>query len=98
MYLQYSFTACNIRTVYCDLAVKTSWTQQCWVKDIRSVRCGNDDDPLVGTESIHFYKQLVKRLFTLIMSSAETSATLAADCINFIYEYDTWSILFCCFK
>ncbi len=54
--------------------------------------------PSFAPKSIHFNKQLVKRLFTLIMTAAKTCATLTTYCINFINENNTRSIFLRVFK
>ena len=45
---------------------------------------GNHNDTLVRTEAVHFDKQLVQRLLTLVMTAAETGSALAADRVNLI--------------
>src|SRR5690606_11330023 len=93
MDLQYFFASFNIWTADCDLAVKTARAQKCRIQDIRTVRCSDDDDAFVRAEAIHLDKQLVERLFTLVMSAAKTGAALTSNCIDFIDKDDTWCIL-----
>ncbi|MNC21704.1 hypothetical protein D3C75_696880 [compost metagenome] len=93
MHLKYSFTAFHIRTVNRNLTVKTSWTKQCRIKYISAVSRRYNNNAFVTTESIHLNQQLVKRLFTLVMSATKTGTTLTTHSINFINEDNTWSIL-----
>ena len=62
-------TTFNIRTVYYDLTVKATRTQQCRVQDIRTVSSSNHNDAFVSTEAIHFNQQLVQGLFAFIMTA-----------------------------
>src|SRR5699024_2180801 len=82
MYSKYCFTAFDIRTADRNLSVKTSRTEQCRIKDVRSVCSGYHDDAFVFPKAVHFYKKLVKCLFTLIVTTADTCATLPADSID----------------
>ena len=45
----------KVRQVQCDPAVEPAGAKECRVQDVRTVRCGNDDDVGVGFESVHFY-------------------------------------------
>ena len=51
--------ALKIRTVYRNLPIKPAGTQKRRIKNIRSVRCGNRNDALIGAEAVHFNEQLV---------------------------------------
>ncbi|MPM87077.1 hypothetical protein SDC9_134170 [bioreactor metagenome] len=37
---------------------------------------------------------MIEGLFTFIVTSTQPGATLATNCINFIYENDTWAVSF----
>src|SRR5699024_358041 len=89
MYFKHRFTASHIRTGDRNLPVETAGTEQCRVKDVGSVCCGNHDDAFVFAKAIHLHKKLVERLLTLIVAAADTGTTLTADCIDLIDEDDT---------
>ena len=93
MYPEDGFTASQIRSAYNYTTVKTSRAEQCRIENIRSVGCRQSNDSFIGTESIHFYQQLIQCLFTFIMASAKTGSTLTAYRINFIDKHNTWSVL-----
>ena len=89
---------CNIGVGNNHLPVKTPRTQQCRIKDIRTVGCGNENNAFIRLEPVHFDKKLVQRLFAFIIATAKTGTAMTADGINFINENDTWRILFCLFE
>ena len=89
MNLQNSLTALNIWLVHHNLAVKTAWTQQGRVQNIRTIGSRNNDNALVGSEAIHLNQHLVKGLLTLIVATAKARTTLTAYGINLINKYDT---------
>ena len=81
-----------------DLAVKAAGAQQGFVEDVRAVGGGHDDDAVVGVEAVHLDKQLVERLFALVVPAAETRAALAADRVDLVDEDDGGHRLFGFFK
>ena len=81
-----------------NLPVKTPRTQQCRIQNIRSVCCGNYADSFHSIEAIHFYQQLVKCLFTLIISTAHSRASAAANSIYFVDKNNTGCVLSSLFK
>ena len=89
MYLKYSFSAVDVRIAYDYLSVKSARTHKSRIENIRSVSCGNKDNALVCSEAVHLYKQLVKCLLTLIVTTAKTCASLATYGVNLINEDDT---------
>lgn len=86
MHLQNLLTTANIRQAYHHLTVKTAVTQQRRVKDVRTVSCGDNDDTFVTFEAVHLNQHLVQRLLTFIVTTAQTSATLATYGVDFIDE------------
>ena len=62
-------TTFNIRTVYYDLTVKATRTEQSRIQNIRTVSSSNHNDAFVSTEAIHFNQQLVQGLFAFIMTA-----------------------------
>ncbi|MNM58803.1 hypothetical protein D3C81_700440 [compost metagenome] len=92
MYFKYRFASFHIRTVNRNLTVKTSWTKQRRVKNICTVCSCYDNNTFVAAKTIHFYEQLVERLFTFVMATAKSGATLTTYSINLIDKDDTWCI------
>ena len=78
-----------------DLAIETTWTEQCSIKNVWAVRCSHDNDAFCCFEAIHFGEQLIERLLTLIVSAAKSCSTLSSDGINFVDENNGASH-FCC--
>ncbi len=95
MNLQYFFSALYIRVVYGYLSVKSSGTQQRRVEYIGAVCRGNNDNAVVFGKAVHLNEQLIKRLFALVVSTAEACASMSADGVDFIYEHYGGSHLFC---
>src|SRR5205823_1034617 len=79
-------------------AVKTARAQQRGIEHIRPVGCSNQDDAVVGFEAVHFDEQLVQRLLAFVVSTAEASATMASDRVDFIDEDDARRILLALLK
>ena len=68
-----------------DLAVETSGAHQRLVENIGTVRRSQDNDARIGLEAVHLGKQLIERVFALVV--ARESGVLAAgppDGIDFI--------------
>ena len=84
-----SLTAVYIGIAYNNLTVKSARTHKSRIENIGSVGCGNKDYTLVSTETVHFNKQLVKSLLTLIVAAAKTCASLTTYGVNFINKDDT---------
>ena len=81
-------SALNVGITNCYLTVKTTRTKKCRVKDIRTVSSSNNDYAFVCTEAIHFNKQLVKGLFTFVVSTTHTGASVTTHSINFVNKDD----------
>ena len=90
--------ALDVGQAYIDLAVKTAWTQQRLIQDIRTVRGGHNDNAVVGIKTVHLDQQLVQGLLTLIVAAAETCAALTAYSIDLIDKDDGGHCLFGFFK
>src|SRR3990172_6138197 len=93
MYFQDSNPSSHIWPPDHDLSVESSRSQECRVKDIRSVRGRNQDYPFVRFKAIHLHQELVECLLTLIVSAPQTCATQSPHCIDLIDEYDTRCVL-----
>ena len=88
MDLENLLTALHVGVANLNLAVKTARTQQRWIKHVRTVGCGDDDDAFIGFKTIHFHKQLVQCLLTFIVAAAEAGTTVATDSVDFVDEDD----------
>ena len=86
-------SALAIRKCDRDLTIKPASSEQCRIKDIRTVGSRNDDDTAVIFHTIHFNKQLIQGLFPFIMAASETSTSLSAYGINFVDEDNAWCSL-----
>ncbi len=98
MYAEDCLAPFYVRTSHIHLPVETARAQKRRVKNIRAVRCRNDDNAFVNAETVHFHKQLVQRLFTLIMPAAKARAAASAHSVNLVYKYDARRIFLCLFK
>ena len=90
--------ATDIRFVEHNLAVKTSWPQQGRVKDIRAIGRGDNDNVGLPVKAIHLYKQLIERLFTLVIASGVAIVSLATNGVDFIDENNARRVLFGLFE
>ena len=77
-----------------DVSVKAAGPKQSRIKNVWSVCCGKDDDGIRFVESIHLTKNLVQRLLTLVVASAESSTTLSSNGINFVNKNDGRRLIF----
>ncbi len=75
-----------------DLAVKTPGTKQSRIEDVGPVGGGDDDDTVVGVESVEFDQQLVERLLPFVVPTTEAGAAMTADGIDFVDEDDRRSV------
>ena len=69
-----------------DLAVKSTWSQQCRVQHVGSVRRSNRHDAFGRIESVHLVQHLVQRLLSLIVSATEPRAALATNRVDLVDE------------
>ena len=98
MDLKNSLPSFNIRLINADLSVKPTRPQQGTVKYIRPVCCSQDDDAAVSSKSVHFNKQLIECVFTLIIAHHHIFTPCPSDCINLINENNTGSLFPCLLK
>ena len=92
------FTAFYIRDSDDNLSVESARSQKCRVEDVRPVGSRKDDDSGVLRKSVHFNEKLVERLFSFVMSAADSCASLAAYGIDFVYENNARSVFLRLFK
>ena len=71
-----------------DLPVEAARAEQGGIENVLAVGRGDDDDALVGRETVHLDEQLVERLLALVVAAAEACAALTADRIDLIDEDD----------
>ena len=71
-----------------DLAVEAARSQQGRVQDVGPVGGGDDDHVGLVVEAIHLDQDLVKGLFALVVTAAQTGSALAADGIDLVDKDD----------
>src|SRR5579884_1988987 len=98
MHAQHFFAPAHIRTSYDHAAVETSRPQQCWVKHVRAVGGGNQNDAIVRLKTVHLDQQLVQCLLTLIVSATQTCSAVTAYGVNFINKDDAGGVLLALLK
>ena len=87
------FTALDVGQTHIDLSVETAGTQEGGVQDVGAVGSCQDDDTLVGGETVHFYQQLVQGLFAFVVTAAQTGAALAAHSVDLVNKDDGGGLL-----
>ena len=95
VHLKDALAALHIGRVHTDLAVETTRAQQGGVEHIRAVGRSNHDHVGVAVETVHFDKQLVKGLLTLVVTAAHADAAAATDRIDLVHEDDCGGVRFC---
>ena len=98
MNFENSFSSLHIWDIDINLSIKSAWTHKCWIENVASVCCRQNNDSFVGFKPIHFNKKLVESLFSFIISATKTCASLTPYCINFINEYDARFVFLCLIK
>ncbi len=93
MHLENLFAADHVRIRNHHLPVETARTQQCRIEYVGPVGGRDQDDALVGLETVHLDKELVERLLALVIAAAETGAAMAADRVDLVDEDDARRIL-----
>jgi hypothetical protein len=90
---KYLLSALDIWTINHNLAIEASRSSQSIIQDVHSVGTGEDHDACGWIETVHFYKELIQSILSLIVATREpTSTTLATDGINLINEDDAGCI------
>lgn len=74
----------NARQRDLNLSIKAPWTLQCTIKDVSSVRCGQNDHGFFSSETIHLDEELVQSVVSLVIASKLTMPLLGhgIDLIN----------------
>ena len=94
VHIQNLLATTNIGQGHIHLAVKATRAEQCSIQNVRTVGRSDHDDADVGLKTIHLHQHLVQGLLALVVSAAQTGATLATDRVNFIDKDDAGRILF----
>ena len=95
MNTQNCFSALDVGISDRYLSVESTGTKQCGIEYITPVCSRNYYYALIVREAVHFNKQLVQRLLTLVMTAAKTCTSLSADSIYLIDEYYGRCMLLC---
>ena len=94
VHVQNLLTATDVWQGHVDLAVKTAWTQQSRIQNVRTVGRSNHDHTQVGFKTIHLDQHLVEGLFALVVAATQACATLATHRVNFVNKNDARRVLF----
>ena len=78
VHTQDRLAALEVGAVDHDLTVETSGTQQRGVENVGTVGRREEDHAGLDVEAVHLDEQLVERLLTFVVATAETRATMAA--------------------
>ena len=76
-----------------DLAIEATGTKQRRVEHVGTIGRGDDDDPFVALETVHFDQQLIESLFAFVVPSSKPRAAVAADGVDFVDENDAGRML-----
>src|SRR5215469_968699 len=93
MDFQNSLAALYVRPRNHDPAIESTGTQERGIEDVRTVGCGDQDDTLVRLKPVHLDEQLVQGLLALVMSAAQTGATVASDGVDLVDEDNAGRVL-----
>ena len=93
MHIENLLTAADIGQGHIDLPVKTPRTQQGCVKNVGTIGGGHHDHSHIGLEAIHLNQHLIERLLALVVSTAQASAALTSNGINFVDKDDAGRVL-----
>src|SRR5581483_2388564 len=93
VHAQNLFASAHVGTIHHHAAIETSGTKQCWVENVRPVGRSHQNDAFIGFEAIHFHQQLVQSLLALIVTAAQASSTMPANCVDLVNEDNAGGIL-----
>src|SRR5207248_10123908 len=79
-------------------AIEAAGAEQGRIENIGPVGCGDQDDAFVGFKTVHLDEQLIERLLALVVTAAETGATMTSDRVDFIYKDDARSVFLALFE
>src|SRR5690606_31197011 len=89
-----ALTPADVGARHRDPAIEAAGAQDGGVEDVRAVRRGDDDDALVRLEAVHLHEELIERLLSLVVATAEPGAAMPADRIDLVDEDDARGVLF----
>ena len=98
MYFQDPLATLNVGPVQDDTPIKTARTQQCRIRDVRPVRCSNDDYVCVSSKAIHLDQDLVEGLLSLIMRTTQSRTAMASHGVDLVHKDDARRIAFGLFE
>ena len=78
------FAAANVGQGDINLAVKTTGAQKRCIQDVGAVGGSHHNHAEVGFKAVHLDQHLVEGLLAFVVATAQTSTTLAADCVNLV--------------
>ena len=88
MHLEDIHAAFQVGIVDGDLPVEAAGAQQRGVEDVAAVGGRHDDDAFVHRKAVHLHQQLVKGLFALVVTAAQTRAAMAAHGVDLVDKDD----------
>ena len=86
--LEYRLAPCDVGVVDRYLPVEASGTEKGGVEDVGAVRRCHDDDAVMCAEAVHLDEQLVERLLSFVVPSAESGSAVASDGVDLVDEDD----------
>ena len=92
VHIQNLLTTANVGQRDINLTVKTPWSEQRCVQDVRTVRSSHHDDAHVGFEAVHLHQHLIECLLTLVITTTQARTALATYRINLINKNDAGRI------
>src|SRR5205807_2603831 len=76
-----------------DMPVKAAGAEQGGIKNVGAIRGGEHNHEIGLCEAVHLAKDLVERLFALIVAAAEAGTALATDGVDLVDENDRRRVL-----
>src|SRR5690606_29296099 len=93
VHLEDALAADDVGIRHHDLPIEPARAQQRRIQYVRTVGGGNEDDALIGLETVHLDQQLVQRLLALVIAAAEAGATMATNGVDLVDEDDAGGVL-----
>ena len=87
-------SSAHVRHIDVNLTVESAGTHKSRIENIRAVRRRDYDYAVVRLETVHLNEKLVKGLFSFVVASAETCASLATYRVDFVDEHYARHALF----
>lgn len=90
---EYFLATFDIRKLNLHHTIKTTRTCKSIIQHLFSIGSCQNDNIVSSSKTIHLDKQLVESVGSLIVCSSEFVVSFSTDCINLVYEDDSWSLL-----